>query len=264
MAINLIAYLSVALAVAISLTTCLAETPAEPWDHSIAKRETHADNTHNYEAQICLRDQPTRPVCVGAILTKTIIITVASVFDVIFDPVRYQCYVGSRVINYGGTVHQVTRIDRHPKYIVGKLDYNVAAIVVVGLIEFTDTCQPIAFPDASFSLVTAVELYVTGWLYGLLSLVLDLLVEVVTLLSDSDCSNALGSVYTARHCCARTCIGNLGAPLVRSDGSKKWLVGLQARSSGCILGILNVLPSLFTDCTNPDILSFVTAVAVVV
>lgn len=67
MAVTLFAYLSAALAVAISLTTCLAETPAEPRGHSIAKRETSADNTHQYESQICRKTDPTRPLCVGAI-----------------------------------------------------------------------------------------------------------------------------------------------------------------------------------------------------
>lgn len=161
----------------------------------------------------------------------------------------------------------MTRIDRHPKYLSGKPDYDVAILVVFGIIAFTDTCQPIALPDAAVSLVVGVQCTVSGWLLssltGLLGFVLDLLTDVVTILTDSDCTHQYGNLYTARHCCARTCIASLGAPLIRDDGSKRWLAGFQSRSSNCgLIGILGLglnAPSIFTDCTNPEILAFCAA-----
>ncbi|OXU30751.1 hypothetical protein TSAR_013217, partial [Trichomalopsis sarcophagae] len=192
-----------------------------------------------------------RHICGAVIISKKWSLTAAHCCIHINPNEQFSLRSGSAKLDEGGTVHQVTQVERHNKYLDDDDDYDLCALRVHPPFEFKDA-EPVKLPYPGVPLQDSWG-RVTGWGYTepdveKLSPVLKSIdVKKVDL---KHCKYAYRNSYTIhdRDICYGSgsdskdaCQGDSGGPLVNED---MVLIGVVSFGEDC--GYSH-LPGIYTD-----------------
>lgn len=195
-----------------------------------------------YQVSVRLNDQHH---CGGIIISKNYVLTAAAC--VISGTLnQYTIRAGSLINNYGGTLHQISRIIRHEQFYINNLNIPVNDIALI------QVSSPFIF-DGSRDAVPLVEqparvgsvARISGWGWMNSTFPLQLRRASVQLIDTRVCNNKYGGNVPPNQICAYTrgqdaCQADAGGPLV--VGLR--LAGIISWGKGCAL---QNYPGVFTD-----------------
>ncbi|CAH0553086.1 unnamed protein product [Brassicogethes aeneus] len=179
-------------------------------------------NIEDYPYQVSMLFRG-RHACGGSILNENFILTAAHcTFDGSIRDITIR--VGSSIINSGGKIYNVAKINYHEKFNIDTYDFDVSVLKLTEPIAFEEGVQPISLIAKDTEIQDGQSAVATGW--GRISTTGPLASQLqqvdVPTISTETCQGYYGKGIggvTKRMFCAGddgkdTCMGDSGGPLV--------------------------------------------------
>lgn len=114
--------------------------------------------------QVSLINVAGRSFCGGSIINRTAILTAAHCLDHITSANELIVGVGSNDCCEGGTQFNVSRYLMHPKYDASEHTYDIAILILDGIITYSNSIRAIRLPEASDNDIVGNTVgVVSGW-----------------------------------------------------------------------------------------------------